>query len=44
MGSEARMPWFGDLPALEDIGATEAQDAAWAAAIAASSRQAPDGD
>lgn len=42
MGSEARMPWFGDLPALEDIGATEAQDADWAAAIAASSRQHPD--
>ncbi|WP_423602181.1 GFA family protein [Sphingomonas sp. MS122] len=44
MGSEARMPWFGDLPALEDIGATEAQDADWAAAIAASNRQAPDRD
>lgn len=44
MGSEARMPWFGDLPALKDIGTTEAQDAHWAAAIAASNRQAPDGD
>ncbi len=44
MGSEARTPWFGDLPALKDIGATEAQDADWAAAIAASNRQAPDRD
>ena len=44
MGSEARMPWFADLPALEDIGATESQDAKWAAAIAASNRQQPDRD
>lgn len=44
MGSEARMPWFGDLPALEDIGTTEVQDVHWAAAIAASNRQAPDRD
>lgn len=44
MGTEARMPWFETLPALEDIGATEVQDATWAAAIAASNRQAPDRD
>jgi hypothetical protein len=44
MGSEARMPWFEDLPALKDTGTTEAQDPEWAAAIAASNRQAPDGD
>lgn len=44
MGSESRMPWFDTLPTLEDEGATEAQDPDWAAAIAASNRQAPDGD
>lgn len=44
MGSEARMPWFDALPLLEDIGATEAQDADWATAIAASSRQHADRD
>lgn len=44
MGSESRIPWFAELPALHDEGATEAQDPDWAAAIAASNRQAPDAD
>lgn len=44
MGSEGRVPWFADLPSLDDAGATEAQDPQWAAAIAASNRQQPDRD
>lgn len=44
MGTEARMPWFDTLPGLRDIGTTEAQDPGWAAAIAASNRQARDAD
>ena len=43
-GNEARMPWFGDLPQIRDVGATEAHNAGWAAAIAASNRQHPDRD
>jgi hypothetical protein len=40
------MPWFADLPALKDYGATGeySEDAAWAAEIAASNRQHPDRD
>ncbi|MFL9842562.1 GFA family protein [Sphingomonas sp. ST-64] len=44
MGSESRLPWFDSLPTLEDIGATEDQDADWATAIASSNNQAPDRD
>lgn len=45
MGSEARLPWFQALPALPDEGVTGAGgNEAWAAAIAASSRQHPDSD
>ncbi len=44
MGSEARMPWFGDLPTLHDDGETGAANPEWAAAIARTSRQAPDHD
>lgn len=44
VGTESRMPWFDTLPAIEDIGPTEDEDPDWAAAIAASSNQAPDRD
>jgi hypothetical protein len=45
MGTEARMPWFEDLPGLRDYGATEAGDRAeWAEKIRRSSRQHPDRD
>ena len=44
-GIEGRMPWFAELPAVPDLGETEAGDSAeWAAAIKASSRQHPDHD
>lgn len=44
-GTEARMPWFADLLGLVDHGPTAGADrGAWAAAIAASSRQHPDHD
>ena len=44
-GIEGRMPWFDELPAVADLGETEAGDSAeWAAAIKASSRQHPDHD
>jgi hypothetical protein len=45
MGSEARIPWFGDLSTLPDEGVTGAGgNEAWAEAIAASNRQHPDHD
>ncbi len=44
-GTESRVAWFATLPNLHDAGETEAGDQAdWAAAIKASSRQAPDHD
>jgi len=43
MGTEARVAWFASLTTLTDGGATDSGDQAeWAAAIRASSRQAPD--
>jgi hypothetical protein len=44
VGTEARVPWFDTLPTLHDAGPTEDEDPAWAAAIAATSRQHPDHD
>lgn len=45
VGSEGRMPWFADLHALHDYGATdEGGRAESAAKIAASNRQHPDHD
>ncbi len=44
-GIEGRMPWFSELPAVPDLGETEAgNSAAWAAAIKATNRQHPDHD
>lgn len=44
-GIESRVPWFGTLSTLPEGGETEAGDqAAWAAAIKATNRQAPDHD
>jgi hypothetical protein len=44
-GIEGRMPWFSELPAVPDLGETEAGDsAAWAATIKATNRQHPDYD
>ena len=44
-GIEGRMPWFAELPAVPDLGETEAGDLAeWAAAIKATNRQHPDHD
>lgn len=43
-GIEGRMPWFADLPHLQDEGTTEATMPGAAPAIAASNRQHPDHD
>lgn len=43
VGTEGRMPWFATLAHIEDTGPTEGEDPQWAAAIAASNRQWPDG-
>lgn len=44
-GTEGRMPWFFELGAIRDNGATEQPaQAEWAAAIRASKRQHPDHD
>ncbi len=45
MGTESRVAWFADLPALKDEGETDAGNAAdWAAAITRTNRQHPDRD
>lgn len=44
-GTEGMLPWFKDLAAVRDYGATEAGDqAAWAAAIKSTNHQHPDHD
>lgn len=43
-GAEGRMPWFADLPRLQDEGTTETTMPGAAPAIAASNRQHPDHD
>lgn len=43
-GAEGRMPWFADLPHLQDEGTTETTMPGAAPAIAASNRQHPDHD
>ena len=44
VGTEARVPWFADLPSLKDFGATESVDPQGAAEIARTNRQHPDHD